>query len=36
MGEVATWYVGGCMLLFAVGWCAGVMHKTIIQMAEAL
>jgi hypothetical protein len=36
MGDVAVWYVGGCLMLFATGWAAGMIHQSIIRMADAL
>ncbi len=36
MGDVAIWYVGGCLTMFCVGWATGIIHKSIIQLAEGL
>lgn len=36
MSELATWYVGACFALFALGWGFGTLARTLERLAEQL
>jgi len=36
MSSEIAWYIGICLLAFGTGFCAGLIHKAFVQVAESV
>lgn len=35
MDAAVAWYIAKCLMAFSVGWCAGLVHKSLAQVVDA-